>query len=163
MRQLLWLSARAVEPVDVADARRGGSDQSELRPIGRGAKTHHSLIAAADICFLAGSHIEGAEICFALFAEQRHDAFAVGRPNRRKAAATARSRIVAANAGTEIEIKIARQVSRLSVWCNIHYPKIGFGVRLHRLIYRSIKSNLFAVRAHRKRAGAHVDRSEFCR
>src|SRR5438874_11056946 len=139
MRQLLWLSARAVEPVDVADARRGGSDQSELRPIGRGAKTHHSLIAAADICFLAGSHIEGAEICFALFAEQRHDAFAVGRPDRRKAAATARSRIAAANAATGIGMKIERQVRRASVCANIHYTKIWFAVRLQRHTYRCLK------------------------
>src|SRR5258708_21776860 len=88
----------ALKPEDVADARRCGNDQSELRRFGCGAKTDDGLVAAGHISFFAIICIEPAEIRFALLCVHRDDAAAISRPDRRIAAAATWRGVVSADA-----------------------------------------------------------------
>src|SRR6266850_3173370 len=94
----LFRLASALKPKDVADARRRGNDQSELRRIGCGAKTDNGLVAAGHISFFAVVCIEPAEIRFAFLCVNRDDAAAISRPDRRIAAAATWRGVVSADA-----------------------------------------------------------------
>src|SRR6266699_1483062 len=163
MRQLLRCGARAFEPEEIADARRGGNQQNEFRSIRNSAKTGHSLIACSHIALFPTGRIEQAEICFTFLCIDREDVATIGAPHRRKAAAAARGGIVSAHARANVIVKIACQISGPSIWRQIHDPEVRFRERLDWLIQGSIKSDLFTVRAYRKSARGHLERSELHR
>src|SRR5260370_25420064 len=115
MGELLWLPAHAFEPENIADARRGGNNQSEPGSVRRRAVTNHGLFAAGHVCFFAGGRVKGTEVCSAFFAVQRNNALAVAGPHRWSAATATRRGIIATDPRTEIVIEIEGESSRLCI------------------------------------------------
>ena len=128
MRQLLLPNSGPLQPEQVADAGRSRDQSDKLRSVRRRTKTYGGLIAGGPVGLGAVCGVECAKVRLALLRVNRNDRLAVGRPDRRSSAATARRGVIAADARAQIKIKITREVSRLSIRGEIHHPKIRFGV-----------------------------------
>src|SRR5438445_5784417 len=130
VRQLLWCSSASLQPKQIPDACRRRNQQSKFCSVRSRAKTHHSLIGGSDVNFLSPADIERPEIRLTLFSVNRDDRAAISAPDRRKSTTTPRRRVVAADSRSQIIVKIAREISRLSIRREIHHPEIRFGIRL---------------------------------
>src|ERR1041384_7926956 len=106
MRQLFRSPAWLVHPKQIANARRRGNQQDDLRSVRRRAKTLHGLIAPGNISLFSTDGVERAEVRSAFLAIERDDRLPIRRPHRRKAATAARRAVVSADSATEVPIEI---------------------------------------------------------